>query len=238
MHMSQILLLTNNPQNEQFIEKRLRQLGHEVFTTKIMIEYCLSNEASQEFTQFFQHIILSETLANREVKALLHVLKSYSIPILRKSDDYPEETELSEWQALGVTEWINSRPSLEVLREKLCFDKTESEEMTRLSKTEKRCAISSLGLSVGELNLFVLLYRHQSQPVSREEISLHLWNKEKSNSSMSQISVLVRYLRNKLAAQKIKGPIIETCWGKGYRMHESVYDQVYLDEEELVIKEL
>ncbi|WP_367397924.1 winged helix-turn-helix domain-containing protein [Enterococcus raffinosus] len=54
----------------------------------------------------------------------------------------------------------------------------------------------------------------------------------------SQVSVLVRYLRNKLAAQKIDGLIIETCWGKGYRMHEMVYDHIYLDgSENLIMKQ-
>ena len=27
--------------------------------------------------------------------------------------------------------------------------------------------------------------------------------------------------------------IIETCWGRGYRLHETVYEQVYLDADEL-----
>ena len=237
--MSQILLFTNNPLNERLIEKRLRQLGHEVFTTKQMIQRCLSTESNKEFIQLFHHIILSETLANREVKQLLEVLKSYPLPILRKSDEYLEEADLEQWQTLGVTEWLETHPSLEALREKLCCEKTvNSGEVIPLPRAENRCALSSLNLSMGELNLFILLYRQQGQPISREEICLHLWNRKKNKSSMSQISVLVRYLRNKLAAQKIDGPIIETCWGKGYRMHETVYDQIYLDgSENLIMKQ-
>lgn len=43
---------------------------------------------------------------------------------------------------------------------------------------------------------------------------------------------MVKHLKNKLAAQNIGGPIIETCWGQGYRLHESVYEQVYIEVEE------
>ena len=38
MIMSQILLLTNNPLNEQIFENQLRQLGHEVFTSKVLVD--------------------------------------------------------------------------------------------------------------------------------------------------------------------------------------------------------
>lgn len=50
---------------------------------------------------------------------------------------------------------------------------------------------------------------------------------------MSQLSVMVKHLKNKLAAQGVKGPIIETCWGQGYKLHETVYEQVYSDADEL-----
>lgn len=79
--MSQILLFTNNPLNEQSFEERLRQLGHEVFTTKLLIDLCLLENSNHEFIRIFQQIILSETIANAEVKELVHALKSYSIPL-------------------------------------------------------------------------------------------------------------------------------------------------------------
>ena len=89
--MSQILLFTNNPLNEQSFEERLRQLGHEVFTTKRMIDLCLLENTTNEFLRLFHQIILSETLANAEVKELIRVLKKHAIPIFRKSDEQLEE---------------------------------------------------------------------------------------------------------------------------------------------------
>lgn len=232
--MSQILLFTNNPLNEQPFEERLRQLGHEVFTTKVLIDLCLIKNASNEFIRMFHHIILSETIANMEVKELLRTLNTFSIPIFRKSDEQLDELQLEEWKEQGVTEWIESRPTIEVLREKLSSDKGRSGgKVVFLPKTEDKRSILDLNLSGGELKLFSILYEQQRQVVSREELCLKMWNREKSNSSMSQLSVMVKHLKTKLTSKNITGPIIETCWGRGYRLHETVYEQVYLDAKEL-----
>lgn len=94
--MSQILLFTNNPLNEQSFETRLRQLGHEVFTTKTMLNYCLIESPMKDFIKIFHHIILSETLSNAEVQELLKTLHTYSIPVYRKSNELLEETLLEE----------------------------------------------------------------------------------------------------------------------------------------------
>ncbi|WP_137664520.1 winged helix-turn-helix domain-containing protein [Enterococcus hulanensis] len=234
--MSQILLLTNNPLNEQAFEVRLRQLGHEVFTSKLMINLCLSQNSKHDIIHMFDLIILSETLANAEVKELLETLSTCATPILRKSDERLEETDLEEWKEQGLTEWIVSQPTLEVLREKLSCEKVRKEgNIVFLPKAEDKRPMSAFSLSGGEVKLFELLFQ-QKKTVPREEICLRMWNRGKSNSSMSQLSVMVKHLKDKLAGQGIEGPIIETCWGRGYRLHESVYDQVYLDnaDEKLV----
>jgi len=234
--MSQILLLTNNPLNEQAFEVRLRQLGHEVFTSKLMINLCLSQNSKHDIIHMFDLIILSETLANVEVKELLGTLSTCATPILRKSDERLEETDLEEWKEQGLTEWIVSQPTLEVLREKLSCEKVRKEgNIVFLPKAEDKRPMSGFSLSGGEVKLFQLLFQ-QKKTVPREEICLRMWNRGKSNSSMSQLSVMVKHLKDKLAGQGVEGPIIETCWGRGYRLHESVYDQVYLDsvDEKLV----
>jgi len=234
--MSQILLLTNNPLNEQAFEGRLRQLGHEVFTSRMMINLCQTEKSNREFIRMFDLIILSETLANAEVKELITNLRNYSTPILRKSDEQLEDAQLDEWKEQGLTEWIVSQPTLEVLREKLSCEKVRKEgNIVFLPKVEGKRSLSSFSLSSGEVKLFQVLYEQQKQTIPREEICLRMWNRGKSNSSMSQLSVMVKHLKDKLAGQGVEGPIIETCWGRGYRLHESVYDQVYADAEELNI---
>ncbi|MGM0113412.1 helix-turn-helix domain-containing protein [Enterococcus sp. DIV0187] len=231
--MSQIILFTNNPLNESIFEERLRQLGHEVFTTKGMLERCLLKEDIQQFICMFHQIILSETLANAEVKELVQKLKRYSLPIFRITDGQLEEAELEEWRELGVSEWFESQPSIETLREKLCSYKVKEQgNVVFLTTNEKKRALSSLTLSNGEEKLFYLLYEQRGQTIPRDELCLRLWNRSQSNSTMSQLSVMVKHLKDKLYRQDITGPIIETCWGQGYRLHETVYEQVFFDVEE------
>ncbi|MDT2598699.1 winged helix-turn-helix domain-containing protein [Enterococcus hulanensis] len=228
--MSQILLLTNNPLNEQAFEERLRQLGHEVFTSKLMINLCLSEKSNHDVIRMFDLIILSETLANAEVKELLGKLSTSSMPILRKSDEQLDEAQLEEWNEKGLTEWIESQPTLEVLREKLSGERVRKEgNIVFLPKNEEKRSLTSFSLSSGEIKLFQVLYEQQKQAVPREDLCLRIWNRGKNNSSMSQLSVMVKHLKDKLAGQGVEGPIIETCWGRGYRLHEAVYEQVYLD---------
>ncbi len=132
--------------------------------------------------------------------------------------------------------WIESRPSIEVLREKLSCDKLRTDsKIVFLPKSEERINLTSLSLSSGELKLFRILHEQKNKTVSREELCLRMWNRQKSNSSMSQLSVMVKHLKDKLAGQGIEGPIIETCWGRGYRLDVKVYEQVGVDEVDEVL---
>ena len=229
--MSQILLFTNNPLNEQPFEEQLRKLGHEVFTTKTMINFCLIESSMKDFIKIFHHIILSETLSNAEVQELLGILRAYSIPIYRKSNELLKETQLEEWKEQGITEWIEINPSIEVLRETLSSEIIRQGKVVFLSQRKDKRELSSLKLSSGEVKLFRILYRQQANVLSREEICLKMWDRGKNNSTMSQLSVLVKHLKDKLSQQQVDGPIIETCWGQGYKLDKTVYDQIYIEEE-------
>lgn len=79
----------------------------------------------------------------------------------------------------------------------------------------------------------MLLFQQEGKIISREDLCMSMWNREKANSSMSQLSVMVKSLRKKVSAQNIKGPIIKIYWGQSYILNESVYEQVYVDAEEL-----
>jgi DNA-binding winged helix-turn-helix (wHTH) protein len=185
----------------------------------------------KDFIKIFHHIILSETLSNAEVQELLKTLHTYSIPVYRKSNELLEETLLEEWKEKGIAEWIEIEPSIEVLREVLSSYMVKQGKVIFLPQQQNKRELSSLILSSGEEKLFRILYQKQANVLSREEICLKMWNKGKNNSTMSQLSVLVKHLKDKLSQQQIEGPIIETCWGQGYRLDKTVYDQIYIESE-------
>ncbi|MGG5372114.1 helix-turn-helix domain-containing protein [Enterococcus sp. AZ196] len=232
--MSQILVLTKNTLNEESFERKILQLGHETFISSVIIDECLMDRLNIRFFEMFQFIVLSETIDNSEAIQIVKKMSRFSIKILRKSDEQLDDHQMQKWIDQGIDDWIERDPRVEVLREKLSCKKTIKEgNVVLLQKSIERRPLSSLSLSGGELKLFIILYQQKEKIVSREELCLRMWNRKKCNSTMSQLSVLVKNLKNKLAMQNIDGPIIKTCWGQGYRMDESVYDQVRLDSQEL-----
>ncbi|HFE9852282.1 helix-turn-helix domain-containing protein [Enterococcus faecalis] len=225
--MSQILLFTQNVLNEKYFEKCLRKLGHEVFTTKDMIDLCLLERESKGFITTFQYVILSETVCNIEAKELAIRLSKYQIPIVRKSDEKLDKSSLHEWKEVNISEWIGNCPNIEVLREKFAIEKASYEtQLSIIQETKERISVYNLNLSNNQLKLFLILYEAKSKLVSREEACLKMWNKSISNSGKSQLSMLVNQLKSKLMFKNIKGPIIETCWGRGYKLDAAVFLQI------------
>ncbi|OTN86683.1 winged helix-turn-helix domain-containing protein [Enterococcus faecium] len=229
--MTQILLLTKNSLNEQNIEEQLRKLGHEVFSSKILLdEFLLNNDKLiYEALTIFEVVIISETVDNSELSILLKVLKKYNLTILRKTDETMDKTKEKEWRDKGISNFISRTPELEILREKLKF---EGKKKSCRCSEKKKLSISTLGLSRDEIKLFCILYGYK-RVVSRDELCMKMWNEKKSNSRMSQLSALTNKLKLKMSKFHIEGVIIETIWGRGYKLASSLYDQIEVDIDEL-----
>lgn len=222
--MKQILLLTKNVQNEQEFECKLRRLGHDVFTSYSLINDCIQDDLHYEFLSTFHFIILSETIENADISNLVKVLRKYPVQIIRKTDEELTETQYCEWRECGIHEWVDCSPNIEVLREKLGGEKKVFSKRKKIKKD-----ITTLSLSKGEMKLIYILFNQRSDFLSREELSMKMWGKKKTDSTMSQLSTMVKKINQKLREQEIDGPVIETLWGKGYRLHGSVFDQLKLD---------
>ena len=227
--MTQILLLTKNPLNENKIEKQLRQLGHEVFSSRILLNSFLqiNDKSNYEILSLFDAIIISETIDNSELVILLKVLKKYNLPILRKTNETMDKIKNKEWRDKGISNFINRNPEIEVLREKL---KVESSKKINNGK-KNNLKILNLGLSHDEIKLFSILYVSK-RVVSRDELCIKMWG-EKTNSRLSQLSALINKLKLKMSKLHIEGVVIETIWGRGYKLGSSLYNQIELDGDEL-----
>ncbi len=228
--MGQILLLTKNTLNEQQFEQKLLQLGHEILLSSSLIEELLLNNIPSDFFKMFELVILSETIDNSETKDLLKKITRFPLRILRKSNEQIEEEIFQEWKELGIDDWIVINPDTELLREKVSCKRTiKAGKVVLLPTIKEKIPLSSVSLTTTERKLFTILYDQQNNILSREELCYKIWEREQNNSTMSQLSVMVKRLKEKLSKQNVEGPIIETCWGKGYKLDESVYDQIYLD---------
>ena len=234
-HMSRILL-TKSPISEVNFEMQVEQLGHEVFSSMQLLQLCLQDELSLDFLSIFHQIVLSETIDNLEAARLMNKLKKYPLIVLRKTNELLAEKQAQQLKQEGFSDYIANQMSLEAIREALsCWEKREEGLFFTLPKRNTKHDLSSLDLNNREMKLLRVLYEQGDTAISRDELCLVILHKESCNSTMSQLSALVKRLRSKLAEQGVKGQIIETLWGQGYKLHASVFDQVYLDNADAVI---
>ncbi|MGB9801064.1 MAG: FHA domain-containing protein [Thermanaerothrix sp.] len=79
-------------------------------------------------------------------------------------------------------------------------------------------------LSVPQFRLLEILYDHQGEAVSRQEIIRAVWGEEQSLGVSDQaLDALVRRLRDRLAASDAEYPYLVTVRGYGFRLDNPVY---------------
>jgi pSer/pThr/pTyr-binding forkhead associated (FHA) protein len=79
-------------------------------------------------------------------------------------------------------------------------------------------------LSVPQFRLLEILYDHQGEAVSRQEIIRAVWGEEQSLGVSDQaLDALVRRLRDRLAASDPEYPYLVTIRGYGFRLDNPVY---------------
>ncbi|MGG5333235.1 winged helix-turn-helix domain-containing protein [Enterococcus sp. AZ163] len=71
-------------------------------------------------------------------------------------------------------------------------------------------------LTKKEQQLFHYLQTTNGGIVSREELCDYLWKEPLNHSRMSQLSVLVKKIKEKLAAAGFSDDLLQTIWGSGY----------------------
>jgi Response regulators consisting of a CheY-like receiver domain and a winged-helix DNA-binding domain len=229
--MKRVLLLTREVENEQKFEKELYQLGCDVFTSSVLLETYSHTTIRGDFLFLFDYILLSETLATEDVMQLLTHLIRYPVPIFQRVQKKWSEAEWETWKGRGMSGCLPLDASQEQLKETLACERQLFPYSPEEKESYKRKrSLSSLQLSERERAFIRFLYDAPETYRSRDELCLKLFGKAKSASTLSQLSRLVTKLKKKLAQEKITGPIIETRWGKGYRLHLSVYQQVTLGD--------
>lgn len=230
----QVLVLTHNILSEQAFQEKLQQLNHEVFCSKIMLDTLTEKPKSILRCLFYQVIILSENLSNREVKEILAQLSQTNCIILRKVVDKQSKEEMELMKEWGIHDWIQTSISIDQLREVLServseqkiqnhkiisFPFNESEQppfsykqfISSMSKTEKK--------------VFNKLFEANSQLVSREEFCEYVWKDEPTNSHLSQLSLIIKKIRSKIVEMGLTEDMLITVWGQGYRLTSHFFEE-------------
>lgn len=220
--MRLILLLTKNILVEQRLQNQLQQLNYEVLCS-VQVFQQLRKEGYVMVDH--QVVIFSETITNKEIAEILPKLVSGNVVIFRKFSVAPSLEEQEQMRALGITEWIAEDIPLDQLRERLAeqmeqVQLTEEEQLRSLDQhsamTEKLLEHFLKSLTKKEKKVFLYLQEANGDIISREELCDHLWKESLSHSRMSQMSVLVKKIKQKLAEAGFCEDLLRTIWGSGY----------------------
>lgn len=177
-------------------------------------------------------MVFSETIDDLKTVKLIEKLKHYPFILLRKTDEKLTTEQSEEWNKFGIHDWVGCRPPLESLREKLSQKESIlSQKNSVYKQKEKQRSLSTLSLSKTELQLLRLLYQNSQKYSSREFLSVQLFNKQVTNSTLSQLSSLISRLNRKMKTLHTRTPLIVTGWGEGYKLRKLEFDQLYYDSE-------
>jgi DNA-binding winged helix-turn-helix (wHTH) protein len=227
--MVRVLVLTKNILAEEIITNKLQHLNYEVFCSTSILNEIQMNGRMPDLVNHFPIIIIGETISSYEMEFMLPKLKGRGQSILREVDHYLNEDERALLNEQGLSGIVQNSDSVEVLREQLAevatqyqgrsFEPVAVEECATEEEDKGLSAITLINLSSLELQVLEKLRSHPGEIVSRDELCMSLWGNV-SQSRLAQLSSLVKNIKLKLETLEVDQEVIQTIWGKGYRVRK------------------
>ena len=227
--MAKILLVEDEINIASFIERGLREFGHEVYVA-------YDGAAGWELTQKndFQLLILDIIMPKMNGLQLCKQYRQrfgYHAPVIMLTALGTTEDIVSGLDA-GADDYLTKpfRPTVLLMRVKALLRRVEMErggdplgrDITvgdlRFSGDEKRlfCREKPLALSPNELKMLLFLMRGEGKAFSRDELLTHIWGYNDEVETRVTDETL-RRIRSKLSSADSRVQI-ETVWGYGYRL--------------------
>ncbi|MBO0411847.1 helix-turn-helix domain-containing protein [Enterococcus hulanensis] len=255
--MNQVLILTRNILAEQEIQQKLQALNYEVYCSAKIFEKCGQQLEALEFFNFFQYVILSETICESEVMELVPLLKNRSIRIIRKVETKVTEMDHQYLEEALIHAIISNEDSVDELRECLYILKNYEGEKEPLQENRKYVQLSDKvslirpnvlqkesitpednyqflevlhHLSTTETKILSILLQAGNQVVTRETICHQIWNEEVNKSHLASLSSTITRIKNKFEQTNLSHKAIQTLWGKGYRINQELLDRIQMNE--------
>lgn len=249
--MNQILILTKNILTEQEIQQKLQALNYEVYCSAKIFENWGQQLDTLEFFNFFQYVILSETICESEVMKLVPLLKNRSIRIIRKVEAKVTEMDHQYLEEALIHAIISNEDSVDELRECLYALKNQRNEQSyenrkyvQLSDKVSLIRPNVLQkevhtpednyqflevlhhLSTTETRILSILLEAGNQVVTRETICHQIWNEDVNKSHLASLSSTVTRIKTKFETTNLSNKAIQTLWGKGYRINPELLDRI------------
>ncbi|MGX7205701.1 helix-turn-helix domain-containing protein [Enterococcus pingfangensis] len=227
--MIRVLVLTKNILAEEIITNKLQYLNYEVFCSTSILDELQMNGRMTDLVDHFPIIIIGETISSYEMEWLLPKLSNRGQSILREVDHPITENERAALKEHGLSGAVQNSDSVESLREQLAevaaqyrvrtFTPIISEKETIAEKEQGLSALTLVNLSSLELQVLEKLRNQCGEIISRDELCLSLWGNV-SQSRLAQLSSLIKNIKLKLETLEMDREVIQTIWGKGYRIRK------------------
>lgn len=229
--MFRVLVLTKNILAEEMITNKLQHLNYEVFCSTSVLDELQRKQEVPGLVDHFPIIIIGETISSYELERLMPKLTGRGQSIFREVDHSLSEDEQALLNEQGLTGAVQSSDSVELLREQLAGVAEQFQEKTFDWVPPKKSSVVEINQGLSMITLINLsslelqvLERLRSQPgeiVSRDELCLALWGNV-SQSRLAQLSSLVKNIKLKLETLEMDQEVIQTIWGKGYRVQKGL----------------
>lgn len=251
--MNQVLILTKNILTEQDIQRKLQSLNYEVYCSVRMFEHSIRQLEPLEFFNYFQYIILSETICESEVMEIIQLIKNHSIRIIRKVEEKVTEMDHQYFEEKVLHAIISNEDSVDELRECLYVLKKHQESEEPAYESQKYVQLSDKvslikpnilkkevispdenyqflevlhHLSQTETKILFILIQAGNKIVTRETICHQIWNEEVNKSHLASLSSTITRIKNKFEQTNLTHKAIQTLWGKGYRINPELLDRI------------
>ncbi|MGL9729337.1 winged helix-turn-helix domain-containing protein [Enterococcus sp. DIV0756] len=230
--MVRILVLTKNVLAEEMLTNKLQHLNYEVFCSTSILNEIQMNGRVSDLVNHFPIIIIGETVSSYEMDLMLPKLKEHGQNILREVDHPLSEKEQTLLEAQGLRGAVQNSDSVESLREQLAEVATQYQNKPFEPVAVEKCldadepdsdfsAMMLINLSSLELQLLEKLRSQPGEIVSRDDLCKSLWGNV-SQSRLAQLSSLVKNIKLKLEIMEVDQEVIQTIWGKGYRIRKGI----------------
>ncbi|MFW0731955.1 helix-turn-helix domain-containing protein [Enterococcus raffinosus] len=196
-----ILLLTQNINNENYLIEKFNVLNYGYFCSTMIVPYLFERQESYLF-QYFRICFISETISDSEFEFLLKQLNNYGCVVFRITEDT-----LSSAPDATINYYnINKQCKISDLRDLL------SKASSQVSITPVVPMLIDYRLSNLEQKLLDILSEQPKNFINRKELAKKLFGKV-TPAKMSHLSAIVSKIN-----QKSGYKCIFTLWGKGYQL--------------------
>ncbi|MFR3683870.1 MAG: helix-turn-helix domain-containing protein [Enterococcus sp.] len=215
-----VLLLTKSYSYEQDFVKKLNDLGYEVLcSNQVLLD--LQSTDKEEFSSeldYFDTVILSETISDQEVATCLETLKLFRCRLIRKTITDLDEEAREQWGKRGIEQFVSQEVSFEELREQMAVRKPLEQKSKPSMVNEKDFDLENFDyrLTKQEYRVFRLLKQSIGKCISRTEMCYFLWESAPSRAKESRLSGIIKSLKKKMAEHGLDETQLQTSWGNGY----------------------